>query len=103
MSKASKWDNILNNIIETGYFIVPLLMKVAFFVLALLGLIMSVGWFYQVNPDLLGQPPTWDSAWLQASSMASWPFTAAPLWWKASFFPIVFLLLLPYLFTNRDP
>ena len=99
----SKLDNALNNIIETGIPIIHHLIKVAFFVLAFLGVIMSVHWFYQVNPDILGQPPTWGSAWLQAISMASWPFSAAPLWWKASFFTIGVLLLLPYLLTDRDP
>jgi len=99
----SKLDNVLNNIIETGIPIIHRLIKVAFIVLAFVGVIMSTGQFYQVNPDVIGQPPTWDSAWLQATSMASWPFSAAPLWWKVSFFAIGVLLLLPYLLTDRDP
>ena len=77
-------------------------MVFAVIVLAFLGALMALRHFYQVTPDALNRPLTWAMLYAQADSMTSWPFTAAPLWWKLSFFIMGGLILLPRLLTIRD-
>lgn len=94
-------NQILNNIIETGYFIVPRLLKVAFFVLLFLGMAVATMDFTLE----WGKPLyfSWSSTSLLAGYAVCWPFTVAPLWWKISFFTTGFLLLLPRVLLPGDP
>ena len=88
-------NQVLDSLFDVWVPILYRLMVVAVIALAFLGAIMATQHFDLMNPDLVERLPTLDS-------MISWPFTAAPLWWKLSFFIMGGLILLPRLLTIRD-
>ena len=88
-------NQLLDNLFDVWIPVLYRLMKVALVVLTFLGVIMATQHFDLLNPDLVGQFPTLDS-------ILSWPFAAAPLWWKLSFFIMGGLILFPRLLTIRD-
>ena len=99
-------ERVLNQALDTLFDVwLPIayrLIMIAVGVFAFIGVIMATGYFYQVHPEVLGQPPTWSTAYEQAEIMLSWPVTVAPLWWKLSFFIMGGLVLFPRLLTIRD-
>jgi len=95
-----KLNQILDNFIENWIPVLYRLMKVAFFVLAFMGVVMATMDFTLA----WGKPLyfSWSSVFRQAGYAAFWPLTVAPLWWKLSFFIMGGLVLFPRLLTIRD-
>lgn len=90
-----KANRILDNFTENWVPVIYRLMLLALVVLAFLGAIMATQHFDLLSPDPVGRLPT-------LGAVLSWPFTAAPLWWKLSFFIMGGLVLFPRLLTIRD-
>lgn len=95
-----KLNQVLDSFIEDWIPVLNRLMKVVFFVLAFMGVVMATMDFTLE----WGKPLyfSWSSAFLQASYVVFWPLTLAPSWWKLSFFIMGGLILFPRLFTIRD-
>ena len=91
-------NQILDNFIENWVPVIWRLLLITFFVLAAVGVIMSVQYYDFLHPETLGQTPTLSGIWEQANTMLGWAFTVAPLWWKLVFFISGGLVILPRLF-----
>lgn len=91
-------NQVLDNLIENWAPLAYRLLIVIFIAFAVIGLLMAAHHFSRLHPDMLEEPATPWTAWIQVSDLVSWPCTAAPLWWKLAFFISGGLIILPRLF-----